>query len=104
MNRKMIGKMLGFLLLLDCLFLLPPALISVWDGEREALRALFTTMALSAGAGALLWGGAETRNEVFMPGRDSLSYPWAGYCFPLWERCPSGCPERSPTMWTPFLR
>lgn len=66
MNRKMIGKMLGFLLLLECLFLLPPALISVWDGEREALRALFTTMTLSAGAGALLWGGVPKRGKKFL--------------------------------------
>ncbi|MCI8474883.1 MAG: TrkH family potassium uptake protein [Oscillospiraceae bacterium] len=55
MNRKMIGKIMGFLLLLECLFLLPPALISIWDGERSALAALFTTMAISAGAGAILW-------------------------------------------------
>ncbi len=55
MNRKMIGKIMGFLLLLECLFFLPPALISAWDGERAALAALFTTMAVSAGAGAILW-------------------------------------------------
>ena len=55
MNRKMIGKVLSFLLLLECLFLLPSALISIYDGEREALRAIFATMVLSAGAGALLW-------------------------------------------------
>ena len=53
MNGKMIGKLLGFLLLLECLFLFPPALISVYDHETEALRALFTTMALSAGTGRL---------------------------------------------------
>lgn len=55
MNRKMIGKVLSFLLLLECLFLLPSALISIYDGERVALRAIFATMVLSAGAGALLW-------------------------------------------------
>jgi len=44
MNRKMIGKVLGFLLLLECLFLLPPALISAYDGETAALWAFFTTM------------------------------------------------------------
>lgn len=55
MNRKMIGKVLSFLLLLECLFLLPSALISIYDGERVALRAIFATMVLSAGAGAVLW-------------------------------------------------
>ena len=55
MNGKMIGKLLGFLLLLECLFLFPPALISILDREQTALRAIFTTMALSAGAGTLLW-------------------------------------------------
>lgn len=65
MNRKMIGKMLGFLLLLECLFLLPPALISVLDGEREALRAIFTTMALSAGVGLLLYGLGRNAEKRF---------------------------------------
>lgn len=54
MNRKMIGKFLGFLLLLECLFLFPPALVSIWDGEATALRGIYLTMFLSAGAGGLL--------------------------------------------------
>ena len=54
MNRKMIGKLLGFLLLLECLFLFPPALVSALDGERAALGAIFATMLLSAGLGGLL--------------------------------------------------
>jgi len=61
----MIGKLLGFLLLLECLFLLPPALISAYDGEWAALRALFTTMALSAGAGLLLWGCCRSAKRTF---------------------------------------
>ena len=55
MNRKMIGKVLAFLLLLECLFLLPPALISLYDGEQGAFRAIFATMAISVGLGCLLW-------------------------------------------------
>ncbi len=54
MNRKMIGKVLGFLLLLECLFLLPPALISAADGAYHALRALFSTMAFCVVAGGAL--------------------------------------------------
>ena len=58
MNHKMIGKMLGFLLLLECIFLLPPALVSVMDQEWAALRAFFVTMVISAilGGGLCLLG------------------------------------------------
>lgn len=55
MNRKMIGKLLGLLLMLECLFLFPPALISALDGEGRALSAIFTVMAIAAGSGAILW-------------------------------------------------
>ncbi len=55
MNRKMIGKLLGILLMLECLFLFPPALISAVDGEGRALSAIFTVMAVSAGGGAILF-------------------------------------------------
>ena len=51
MNHKMIGKVLGVLLLLECLFLLPPALISVHDGERVALGAFVRVMLLCASLG-----------------------------------------------------
>lgn len=54
MNRKMIGKVLGFLLLLECLFLLPPAILSLWDGAFAALGAFLVTMALCGGLGGLL--------------------------------------------------
>lgn len=54
MNRKMIGKVLGFLLLLECVFLLPPALISALDGEWVALRAFFTVMVFGAAVGGIL--------------------------------------------------
>lgn len=65
MNRKMIGKLLGILLLLECVFLLPPALISAWDGEREALRAIFTTMSIAAAGGVLLWGLCRNAERRF---------------------------------------
>ena len=61
----MIGKLLGFLLLLECLFLLPPALISAMDGEQAALKAIFSTMVLSAGAGAALWLGCRNAEGRF---------------------------------------
>ena len=52
MNHKMIGKVLGVLLLLECLFLLPPALISAYDGQQVALRAFVQVMAGCAAVGA----------------------------------------------------
>ena len=61
----MIGKFLGFLLLLECLFLLPPALISAMDGEGKALRAIFTTMAISAVVGGALSLGCRNAQRSF---------------------------------------
>ena len=55
MNHKVIGKLLGFLLMLECVFLCPAAFVSVLNGEGRALSALFTTMVIAAGVGAVLW-------------------------------------------------
>ncbi|MBP3520078.1 MAG: TrkH family potassium uptake protein [Oscillospiraceae bacterium] len=52
MNRKIIGKTLGFLLLLECLFLFPSAFITILDGQRDLLGAFVGTM-----AAALVLGG-----------------------------------------------
>lgn len=51
MNRKIIGKLLGILLVLECLFMVPPTLLSLFDGEGTAFRAFFTAMALCAALG-----------------------------------------------------
>lgn len=55
MNRKMIGQVLGFLLMLECLFLAPGALVSALHREFFALRAFFGTMLLSLALGLLLF-------------------------------------------------
>lgn len=55
MNYKIIGRYLGILLMLEAAFLIPPAVISLMDGEARALSALLITMALSLAAGLLLW-------------------------------------------------
>ena len=54
MNRKIIGRLMGFLLLLEGVFLLPPTLISWADGASAALKAFLATIALCLGLGALL--------------------------------------------------
>lgn len=55
MNQKMIGKMLGILLLLESLFLFLPAMIAAGHGERTVLRAIFVSMLLCSGIGGLFW-------------------------------------------------
>lgn len=55
MNRKIIGKLLGFLLLLECLFLFPSVVVCLIYGERTALRAILTTMVIAAASGGGLW-------------------------------------------------
>ncbi len=55
MNRKIIGKILAFLLMLETLFLLPSALISAFHGEWGALRGTVITMAASFAGGLVLW-------------------------------------------------
>ena len=48
MNRKIIGKILGFLLVMESFLFMPPAFISWMDGERVALTAFFTAAAVVA--------------------------------------------------------
>lgn len=54
MNRKIIGKVMAFLLLLEALFLIPPAAISFFDGARDALFGIVVTMAIAIVLGLLL--------------------------------------------------
>lgn len=54
MNRKMIGKVLGFILLLECVFLFPSALIAIADGQMDVLRAFIGAMAAALAAGLAL--------------------------------------------------
>ena len=54
MNRKIIGKTLGVLLLLECVFLFPSALIAILDGQRALLGTFVVTMAAAAGLGLAL--------------------------------------------------
>ncbi len=51
MNRKIIGKVLGFLLLLECLFLFPSVIVSVLHDEAAAARAIIATMVAAAALG-----------------------------------------------------
>ena len=54
MNRKMIGKVLGFILLLECVVLFPSAMIAVLDGQMEVLRSFIGAMAMALVAGLAL--------------------------------------------------
>lgn len=54
MNRKIIGRVLGFLLLLECLFLFPSVVVCVLHGEGRAMTAILATMVIAAAAGGAL--------------------------------------------------
>lgn len=55
MNHRMIGKLLGFLLLLECVFLFPSMIVSAIYREETAMRAVFLTMLIAAALGGVLW-------------------------------------------------
>lgn len=55
MNRRMIRKLLGFLLLLECVFLFPSVIVSAIYHEPNALRAVLLTMVAAAALGCALW-------------------------------------------------
>lgn len=55
MNRRIIGKLVGFLLLLECVFLFPSVIVSWIYNEPHALRAVFLTMLIAAVLGGGLW-------------------------------------------------
>ncbi len=54
MNRKIIGRMLGFLLLLECVFLFPSVVVSALHQEQNALAAILATMVIAAVSGGAL--------------------------------------------------
>ena len=65
MNRKMIGKVLGFILLLECVFLFPSALIAIADGQMNVLRAFIGAMAAALGAGLALSAACRNAEKHF---------------------------------------
>ncbi len=54
MNTKIIGRYLGTLLMLEAVFLIPPTLISLFNGETKAFIGLILTIPLALGIGLLL--------------------------------------------------
>lgn len=55
MNYKMIGKLLGMLFLLEGIFLIPAAGISLYDQEIIALQSLLVTIGILFAVGGALW-------------------------------------------------
>lgn len=55
MNYKMIGKLLGMLFLLEGIFLIPAAGISLYDQETVALQSLLITIGILFAVGGALW-------------------------------------------------
>lgn len=54
MNKKMIGRMLGYLLLLEAVFLIPALGISVYYAERNAVYGLMLSMLVLLALGSVL--------------------------------------------------
>lgn len=70
MNRKIIGKTLGFLLLLECVFLFPSAFIAILDHQRELLGAFVASMAVAPpGWGSPFPSSAGRPKAATTPGR-----------------------------------
>ena len=65
MNRKMIGKVLGFILLLECVFLFPGAFIAILDGQMEVLGAFIGAMAAALAAGLALSAACRNAENHF---------------------------------------
>ena len=65
MNRRIIGKLLGVLLLLECVFLFPSVVVSVLYHEPTALRAVFLTMVIAAVLGGGLWLSCRKADRHF---------------------------------------
>ena len=65
MNRKMIGKVLGFILLLECVFLFPGAFIAILDGQMEVLGAFIGAMAAALAAGLALSAACRNAEKHF---------------------------------------
>ena len=72
MNRKIIGKILGFLLVMESFLFMPPAFISWMDGERVALTAFFTAAAVAAVVGDI-GDGAEAAFDLGVSGIFSIN-------------------------------
>jgi len=61
----MIGKVLGFILLLECVFLFPSALIAIADGQMNVLRAFIGAMAAALVAGLALSAACRNAEKHF---------------------------------------
>lgn len=55
MNRKIIGRVLGFLLLMECVFLFPSVIVCAIYREDTALRAVIITMVVATALGLALY-------------------------------------------------
>lgn len=54
MNFKSVGRTIGQILLVECVFMIPPMLLSAMDGDERVLLAFFCTIVMEAGFGLML--------------------------------------------------
>ena len=65
MNRKIIVNILGILLMLEALFMMPAALVSLYKHEHGVFTAFIISMGLSLVAGFTMWWMTKDRKNKF---------------------------------------
>lgn len=77
MNRKIVFRMLGFVLLIEAVFLLVPMAVSFYYGEMDSVRAFAVTILLVAVAGgALVWKKPDNTVMYAREGFLIVSFAW----------------------------
>lgn len=77
MNRKIVFRMLGFVLLIEAVFLLVPTAVSFYYGEMDSVRAFAVTILLVAVAGgALVWKKPDNTVMYAREGFLIVSFAW----------------------------
>lgn len=90
MNYKMMGRFAAKILLIECLFMIPAALVSLYYGEWKALQSFIATMILIAAAYGLLTllSRKAGTNFNFREGLVCVGMSWIVMsifgCLPFW--------------------
>ena len=66
MNFKMMGRFIGKILVVEAVFMVPAMMISLWEGEADAVRAFLWSLAgIMAVAGVLLAAGRGCEKKFY---------------------------------------
>lgn len=88
MNKRLVLRLLGAILLIEALAMAPSLAISLLYGDGDAL-ALLSSMALLAALGFPAWGGLRAPgSKTCAPARAFWWWPSPGCCSAPLARCP----------------